>query len=154
MFTLTWAKFSPTATIPTKDFHNAGFDIYEDAISSTGQTIYELKPNETKRFDTNIGYVIPDGYVAIVKQRSSHGKYPMFIGSGVCDSSFRGGVGVFFTNTSDENIVIDLTKAIAQILFIKIEHCGESNFIETTPEQFAKDYPSVRGLGMSGSSGK
>lgn len=153
-FKLLWAKFSPTAIVPTKDFHNAGFDIYEDVIRSTGKEFYVLKPNETKRFDTNIGYHIPDGYVAIVKQRSSHGKLPIFVGSGVCDSSYRNQVGVYMTNTSDSEVTIDLTKAIAQILFIKVEHCGQGSYIETTPEKFAEMFKSERGLGREGSSGK
>ena len=154
MFNLLWAKFSPTATVPTKDSHNAGFDVYVDYQALGLSEIYILSSNETKRFDTNIGYVIPEEYVAIVKQRSSHGKLPIFVGSGVCDSSYRNQVGVYITNTSDKPVQIDLTKAIAQILFIKVEHCDKSNFIETTPQEFAEMYPSDRGLGREGSSGK
>jgi len=153
-FKLIWAKFSPTAIVPTKRIEDAGLDIYCDYEAFGMSDIYILQPHETKRFDSNIGVVIPEGYVGIVKERSSTGKFTTYVGSGVIDSGYRYGIGVFFTNASDQSIQLDLKKAIAQMVIFECLHDNSSNIEITTPEQFAKDYPSNRGLGKEGSTNK
>ena len=149
-----WGKFTPTAITPTKRIKDAGFDIYEDTLRSQGKTEYILQPFETKRFDTNIGLVIPEGYVAIAKERSSTGKLSIFVGAGVIDSNYRGGVGVFITNASGEMTKINLEKAIAQLVIHKCEHSESDEVFEGSPEEFSRAYPSDRGLGKEGSTGK
>lgn len=151
---LTWAKFSDTAIVPTKRVEDAGFDIYCDHSALGLSDSYVLKANETKRFDSNIGVVIPDGYVGVVKERSSTGKLSMFVGAGVIDSGYRYGIGVFVTNTSDDDIVLDLNKAIAQMVVFECLHDDSSNYLRLTPEEFKDMFPSVRGLGREGDSGK
>lgn len=153
-FKITWGLFSDTAKAPTKKYEDAGYDIYEDELTSKGVMSYVLQPSETRRFDTNIGYVIPAGYVAIVKERSSYGKISTYIGAGVCDSGYRNQVGVYITNASDESIVLDLRKAIAQIIFIKHESDENAKSIRTTTEEFSKIFQSKRGLGREGSTNK
>lgn len=153
-FKLTWGKFSPTAIVPTKRVEDAGLDIYCDYKALGLSDIYVLKPHETKRFDSNIGVVIPEGYVGVVKERSSTGKHTCYVGAGIIDSGYRFGIGVFFSNASDEEIVINLKKAIAQMIILKCEHDDGSDVVEITPEQFKDMFPSERGLGKEGSSGK
>ena len=153
-FKLTWAKFSSTAKVPTKRLEDAGYDIYCDYESLGLSEIYVLQPHETKRFDSNIGVVIPTGYVGIVKERSSTGKLTTYVGSGVIDSGYRYGIGVFFSNASDEPIQLNLKNAIAQMVVFKCEHCNGSYVVETTPQEFAELYPSDRGLGREGSTNK
>lgn len=160
-FDLIWGLFSDTAVAPTKREEDGGWDIYEDALYRIGIYKYTLKSGQTKRFDTNLGYVIPKGYTAIVKERSSMGKISMFIGAGVLDSGYRNQCGIFITNASKEDIEINMLnedgsrKAIAQILFVKTEHKENPKVVSgVTPELFSKMYPSDRGLGREGSSGK
>ena len=150
---VTWGKFSDTAIVPTKSTNNAGLDIYEDENRHRNPNFY-IKPFQTVRLNTNIGMVLPTGYVGIVKERSSTGKLSMFIGAGVIDESYRGQIGVFITNTSDKPVMLDLNKAIAQIVILKCEHSNSTNVFTGTAEEFAEKYPSDRGLGKEGSTGK
>ena len=154
MNNLIWAKFSDTAIVPTKIEENAGFDLYCDYKSLGLSDTITFKPFETKRLDSNIGVVIPNGYVGIVKERSSTGKYSCFVGSGVIDSGYRHGIGVFFTNTSDKDMTLDLKKAVAQMVIVECLHDNSTNIITISPEEFAKLYPSNRGIGREGSTGK
>ena len=154
-FELIWAKFSETATVPTKRKEDAGFDIFCDYKSLGLSEIYVLKPHETKRFDSNIGVVIPTGHVGIVKERSSTGKLTTYVGSGVIDSGYRHGIGVFFTNASDEPITINLKNAIAQMVIFGCLHDDSENIISNiTPNEFAELYPSDRGINKEGSTNK
>ena len=153
-FKLTWAKFSSTAKVPTKRIEDAGFDIYCDYEKLGLSEFYTLKPHETKRFDSNIGVVIPEGYVGVVKERSSTGKFSTYVGAGVIDSGYRYGIGVFFTNASDESITLDLKKAIAQMVIFECLHDNGEIVDNISPEEFAKQFPSDRGLGKEGSTGK
>ena len=153
-FKLIWGQFSPTAKIPTKRVEDAGFDIYCDYETLGLPEFFTLKPHETKRFDSNIGVVIPEGYVGVVKERSSTGKHSCYVGAGVIDSGYRYGIGVFFTNASDENITVDLNKAIAQMVIFKCEHDIGEVISGVKPTEFAELYPSDRGLGKEGSTGK
>ena len=154
-FELIWAKFSETAIVPTKREEDAGFDIFCDYKSLGLSEIYVLKPHETKRFDSNIGVVIPTGHVGIVKERSSTGKLTTYVGSGVIDSGYRHGIGVFFTNASDEPITINLKNAIAQMVVFRCLHDDSENIIsDITPDEFAELYPSDRGINKEGSTNK
>lgn len=150
-FNLTWAKFSETAIVPSKRESDAGFDLYVDKGKYENLIIY---PNSTVRFDTNIGIVIPKGYVGIVKERSSTGKLSMFVGAGVIDEGYRGQIGVFITNTSNDCISLPIDKAVAQMIIVECAHSNSKHVFCGTPEEFAEKYPSERGLGREGSSGK
>ena len=153
-FNLIWAKFSETAIIPSKRESDAGFDLYVDCKGDINLHSIGIQPNSTVRFDTNIGVVIPKGYVGIVKERSSTGKLSMFVGAGIIDEGYRGQIGVFITNTSNEHIYLPVSKAVAQMIVVKCEHSNSENIFYGTPEEFANKYPSERGLGKEGSSGK
>ena len=153
-FKLTWAKFSPTAKVPTKRFEDAGYDVFCDHESLGLSEVFMLQPHETKRFDSNVGVVIPEGYVGVIKERSSTGRLTTYVGAGVIDSGYRHGIGVYFSNASDLPIQINLNKAIAQMVIFKCEHANTNYVEEISPEYFAKKYPSNRGLGREGSSGK
>ena len=159
-FKLVWGLFTDTAIQPTKRAEDGGYDLYEDLLYSQGITKYVLKVGETKRFDTNVGYVIPQKYIGVVKERSNTGKLSFLIGAGLLDSGYRNNCGIFITNCSNDDIVVDFEddkgnrKAIAQIVFIEHEEDVDAKSIRTNPEEFAKLYPSNRGLGREGSTNK
>lgn len=159
-FSILWGLFTNTAVQPTKRSEDAGYDLYEDTLYSQGISNFVLKAGETKRFDTNVGYVIPQKYAGIVKERSNTGKLSIIIGAGTLDSGYRNNCGVFITNCSNDDIVINFEdekgnrKAIAQIVFIEHEEDENAKSIRTTPQEFAELYPSDRGLGREGSTKK
>jgi dUTPase len=154
---IVWAKFSETAIIPTKRREDAGYDLYEDENRKECD-FYVMQPFETKKFNTNIGVVIPYGYAGIVKKRSSHGKLPIYLGADTVDSGFRGSIGVYMTNSSPDPVTLSIKHAIAQLVIIKSKHIeseqNDDNCFKTTPEEFAILYPSERGITKEGKSGK
>lgn len=157
---LYFAKVKEDAIIPSKDYENAGYDIYanfeEDEIF--------IYPNEVKLIPTGIASAMSPKYVLIVKERGSTGTKCMSVRSGVIDASYRGEIFIPINNTGNKPIVITknpekyyddviaypYTRAIAQLLLLPVPnvHVKEISF-----EQLKK-IPSKRGAGALGSSGK
>ncbi len=125
MLQINLKKLHPEAVIPTQaKSHDAGFDLYslEPGI---------LLPNERRLFKTGISLAIPPGYYGRIAPRSGLAlKQGLDVMGGVCDSSYRGDIGVILLNTNggDESnhIRIEKGQKIAQIIF---EKCHNANFI-------------------------
>jgi dUTP pyrophosphatase len=89
---------------------DAGIDIYS-------YENYELKPNERKVFKTGITSSFPDGYVALIWDRSGNAaKKGLKTMAGVIDSGYRGEWGIVLLNTSIETHIIKKDDKIAQCL--------------------------------------
>jgi len=102
MLELKFAKFKEGAIIPSKRDEDAGYDLFA-CFDGDELVIY---PGQTKLIPTGIGSIIPDGYVAIGKERGSTGTKGLRFGAGVIDSSYRGEWFVPINNTSNKTIVI------------------------------------------------
>jgi dUTP pyrophosphatase len=164
---LIFAKVKTEAKIPTKDYGNAGYDIYacfdEDYIS--------IKPHETKLIPTGVAAAThPSKYIQI-EERGSTGSKGIKKSAGVVDSSYRGEIFVAITNTNNRwlfitklsegemlektlyntgDILYPYNKAIAQLI---VHEVPVMNVQEISYEEL-KDIPSDRGGGKLGSSGK
>lgn len=126
-----FARFDATAVVPSKREEDAGYDVYPLLPDSVPVVI---PPGDTVKIHTGIASVIPKGYVAILKERSSTGSIGLQQRSGVIDSGYRGEWIVVVTNGSnktmvvtDDNIIpndgriyIRTTKAIAQAVIVKL----------------------------------
>ena len=89
---------------------DAGIDIfsYEE---------YVLKPNERKVFKTGISTSFPQGYVALIWDRSGNAaKRGLKTMAGVIDCGYRGEWGIVLLNTSNEEHHIKKGDKIAQCL--------------------------------------
>ncbi|MBL4951112.1 dUTP diphosphatase [Neobacillus sp. YIM B02564] len=159
--TLLFAKVRPTAIIPSKNYEDAGYDIYCDF----DETELVIKPNEVKLIPTGIASCMSPKYVLVIKERGSTGTNCMSVRAGIIDSGFRNEIFVPINNTSNKTIVITkdknrvqgtneliypYEKAIAQGLLLPVPNVEVK---EITYEELQK-IPSKRGLGMLGSSGK
>ncbi|MFC1691566.1 dUTP diphosphatase [Nanoarchaeota archaeon] len=94
---------------------DAGMDIYasEDTL---------VAPGETKVVKTGISMAVPDGFVALVWDKSGHAaKKSIKTMAGVIDSGYRGEVGIVMVNLGKENFEIAKNTKVAQILIQKIE---------------------------------
>jgi dUTP pyrophosphatase len=133
-------KLSSDAKMPAKDNPtDAGIDIY------TNET-YTLSPGETHLFSTGISAAIPDGYVALLWDRSGLGSKGIHRLAGVIDSGYRGEWKVVLTNLSPDPYEITAGDKIVQCVVQKFEP------VEITEVDELSD--SLRGSRGFGSSGK
>lgn len=108
---------------------------------------YELKPGERKIFMLGFALGFPDGYVAIVKDKSSLPKNGgLHTMGGVFDAGFRGEYNVMLVNLGNEPYKIEKGNKIAQLIIYPIAVAE----LEEAQELAA----SARGDGQFGSTGK
>ena len=108
---------------------------------------YELKPGERRIFPVGFALEFPEGYAAIVKDKSSlpmkHGLHTM---GGVFDAGYRGEYNVNLINLGREAYQISKGDKIAQLVIypVAIAELEEAEELSETS----------RGLGQFGSTGK
>ena len=97
-----FAKVRETATIPTKDKENLGYDVYADFKE---QYIF-INPNQVKMIPTGIASIVDKDYGIIIKERGSTGSKGLAVRCGVIDSNYRGEWFIALNNTSEKPIII------------------------------------------------
>lgn len=133
-------KLHPEAKVPSFAHPgDAGMDLY-----SVAELI--LKPGERASVPTGIAMALPEGYVALVWDKSgvSH-KFGVKVLGGVIDSGYRGEYLVGLVNLSQESFEIKVGQKIAQLLIQKVEH--------PEVEEVAELDETSRGDGRFGSTG-
>ena len=116
-------KVTSTAIIPTRGSEKAaGYDLYADTNS-----VVEIKPHKTKKINTGIAIMIPNGYYGAIVARSGlstkKGLRPANC-TGIIDSDYRGNIKVALHNDSDEVQTIEPHERIAQLVicpFLSVE---------------------------------
>lgn len=109
--TIKFAKLVDSATIPNGRDEDLGIDFYHYDKRMLTVT---LKPHIVYQLPTGIVMAMDEGYGMILKERSSLGSKGIALRAGVIDSGYRGEVIICLENTTDNDINIDITKAIAQ----------------------------------------
>lgn len=100
---------------------SAGFDMYwagEAPCASEWIREWILYPNERRLFGSGWACAIPDGYVGILRERSSFAKLGGEVHAGVIDHDFRGEVRLLLANAGDQPIKLVPGKPVAQMLVI------------------------------------
>jgi dUTP pyrophosphatase len=119
---------------------DAGMDVYTNEAKT-------LQPDERHAFSTGVCMEIPEGYVALVWDRSGRAiKEGLKTMAGVIDSGYRGEVKIALLNTSTTPVSINPGDKIAQILIQAIERAEIQEVAELSDTQ--------RGEGGFGSTGK
>lgn len=113
--TIKFAKLVDSATIPSGRDEDLGIDFY--AYDKRMLTV-TLKPHIVYQLPTGIIMAMDEDYGMILKERSSLGSKGIALRAGVIDSGYRGEVIICLENTTDNDINIDLTNAIAQGVLI------------------------------------
>jgi dUTP pyrophosphatase len=118
---------------------DVGMDLY-----SASDVI--IKPGERISCPTGIAIKIPEGYAALIWDKSgpSH-KFGIKTLGGVFDSNYTGEYLIGMINLGKEDFVIEKGQKIAQVLFQKVEH-PEVEEVEELEE-------TNRGSGAFGSTG-
>lgn len=138
MKTLFFKRLNPIAKLPKRAYNSAGYDVWptETGVIPSGQR---------KVIPLGFATAFDPGYAAIIDDRGSTGFKGLTHLAGVIDADYRGEYMVIMYNSATEPYEYSPDKAIAQILFLKVE---EPNVVEvaTLPE-------SIRDSGKLGSSG-
>lgn len=134
-------KLHPDAVIPSYSHPgDAGMDIFS-------LEKYDLKPGERHMFKTGISMSIPEGYVALVWDKSGlAGKHGIKAMGGVIDSGYRGEYLIVLLNTSNKAYTINIGDKIAQVLIQPI--------VSVEVEEVKALDETDRGDGSFGSTGK
>ncbi|HMO02137.1 MAG TPA: dUTP diphosphatase [Oligoflexia bacterium] len=111
LFFLTPAAKQAGIIFTTPRSGDAGFDLraLEEAICEVNQSL--LIP-------TGLKLKIPNGWVGVVKDRSSMALRGIYTHGGVIDSSYRGEIKVVISNRSNEPYQIKSGDKIAQLLVV------------------------------------
>lgn len=139
-------KLSPEVKLPTRAHYNdAGLDCYcqEDvvlpALTKKGRSVGGTPVMVPLGFSLDV----PDGYMAVIKPRSSFNKAGIWTGIGTCDSGYHGEYKAVFVNLTSDDILLKKGDRICQIV---IEPVILADLVE--------DLGDEREAGGFGSSGK
>ena len=121
---------------------DAGYDLF--AVESV-----TVKAGERALISTGIHMEIPEGYVGLVKDRSSIAVAGLHTMAGVIDAAYRGEVRVLLLNTNATDYHIEAGQKIAQVVVLPA-------FVEAvqTVDSLEALSTTERGAGGFGSTGK
>ncbi|HLD26067.1 MAG TPA: dUTP diphosphatase [Candidatus Andersenbacteria bacterium] len=115
MITFNVQKLSADAKLPAKDNPaDAGIDVYTNES-------YTLQPGEVHAFTTGISVEFPEGYVALIWDRSGLGSKGIHRLAGVIDSGYRGEWKIVLINLSGAPYEVHAGDKIAQCVLQKFE---------------------------------
>lgn len=139
MATFKVKRLAPNATLPTKgDAADAGIDIFTNES-------HVLQPGETYAFGTGISVEFPEGYVALLWDRSGLGSKGIHRLAGVIDAGYRGEWKVVLTNLTREPFEISEGDKIIQCVLQTFEPAEI-----TEVEQVSETSRGAKGFGSSG----
>lgn len=132
-------KLVNKAILPSKsDPTDAGIDVYTNEN-------YTLKAGEVHAFSTGISVEFPQGYVALLWDRSGLGAKGIHRLAGVIDSGYRGEWKVVLINLTKKPYKIAAGEKIAQCVMQKFESVKI-----TEARKLAASKRGKRGFGSSG----
>lgn len=136
-------RFRDNVIEPTRAHYNdAGLDCYAqedmvlDGITSDGGA-------KVNRIPLGFGLCVPDGYMAVIKPRSSMNAKGILTQIGTIDSGYRGEIAVILMNLTNHDIIINKGDRICQLV---IEPVVLADLVS--------DLDDSRGEGGFGSSGR
>lgn len=133
-------KLHDDTRVPTRAHkEDAGIDLY--AYGS-----HVLPPHTTTVIPLGFSLAFPEGYVALIWDKSSVGSKGIKTLGGVVDAGYRGEVKVALHNLNDEPYTFAHGDKVAQMLIQKVELCEVEDVTELSS--------TVRGEGGFGSTGK
>ena len=133
-------KLKKDAKLPK--YHHPG-DVGMDLYSMDE---YTIAPGEKHYFYHGFALEFPEGYAAIIKDKSSISKAGLHTMGGVFDAGFRGEYNTLLVNLSNEPYTVETGDKVAQLVIFpvviaELEEAGELS-------------ESSRGLGGFGSTGR
>ena len=133
-------KLKENAKLPK--YHHPG-DVGMDMYAMETVTV---KPGEHYRFWHGFALEFPEGFAAIVKDKSSISKTGLHTMGGVFDAGYRGEYNTHLVNLSDKSYNIEIGDKVSQLLILPVEIVELEEVVELND--------SARGEGGFGSTGK
>jgi dUTP pyrophosphatase len=133
-------KLKEDAKLPK--YHHPG-DVGMDMYAMETVTI---KPMEHYRFWHGFALEFPEGYAAVVMDKSSISKAGLLHMGGVFDAGYRGEYNTHLVNLSDQPYVVEKGDKVSQLVIVPV------SIVEL--EEVAELSKSARGEGGFGSTGK
>lgn len=119
---------------------DAGFDCY------TTENII-LKSNQVTKVPLGFSMEIPDGYMAMIADKSGIASKGVFCVGSIIDSPYRGQVHAVLINNTDSDISFEKHQKIAQVILFPCYTGTEYELVNELSE-------TIRGTGGFGSTGK
>jgi dUTP pyrophosphatase len=107
---------------------------------------YTITPGERHYFYHGFALEFPEGYAAIIKDKSSISKAGLHTMGGVFDAGFRGEYNTLLVNLSNEPYTIEVGDKVAQLVIFPV--------VLAELEEVNELSDSNRGLGQFGSTGR
>lgn len=123
-------KLDTEARFQQKRIDDAGYDIW--GMIYDNNRWLKIEANEVIKIETGISLKIPKGCVGIIKERSSLGSKGLAVRAGVIDCSYTGEILVCIQNLTNSVTLLDLNKAIAQLIIVKYETV-DLEFVDELP---------------------
>jgi len=128
------------AKLITPEIGDAGFDI-------TCYSDFALAPDEQAEVVTGITVAIPNGYVGLIRDRSSIARRQIYTHGGVIDSTYRGELIVMIRNHSRTGAFFQAGNKIAQL--IVVPYCSAAQRVHV-PEALGRTIRDKSGFGSTG----
>ncbi len=115
MKTVRVKRLEPDTTLPTRAHPtDAGMDIYAwRTVKFSADDVVVIVP-------TKVAVEVPEGYVGLIRDRSSISKRGLKVTAGVIDCGYTGDPCVVFLNVSRSEGVVEKGSKIAQILLLPV----------------------------------
>jgi dUTP pyrophosphatase len=147
---LKFKKLRPDATIPTRSFEAACYDLYMCDLTESGRpNKIVLPPHATSRpIPTGIAVELPPGHVGLVCSRSGLASQGVFVanGPGIIDPDFRGELKVLLYNGGHQSRNAVHGDRVAQLMIVP--------FITPPLMEVEELSPTERGENGMGSTGQ
>ena len=121
---------------------DAGYDLF--AVEEC-----RVAPGQRALVETGLHLEIPQGYVGLIKDRSSVAAAGLHTLAGVIDSAYRGEVKILLVNLADEAVYISAGQKIAQLLIVPVSNPA-IDYVDSLDDLSSTE----RGAGRFGSTGE
>lgn len=105
---------NPLATLPTRSYHSAGYDLY--ACEEI-----DCKPGSVTMIPIGIATSFPAGHAALVWDRSGMGKKGFTIFGGVIDEDYRGEWFVMLYNSTCDTYTVRIGDRVGQFVLQEVK---------------------------------
>ena len=126
---------------------DCGYDVY-----AAETVVIPAHAQEATRVDLGFGVILPEGVTCYLHNRSGTFKRGLIVSDALVDYNYRGSIGAYLINTTDEDIIIERGERPASLLFTSAYGV---NFLST--EEAAAKYEAFndsRGAARENSSGR
>ena len=130
-----------------KRLGDCGYDVY------AAETVtIPAHANEATRVDLGFGVKLPEGVTCYLHNRSGTFKRGLVVSDALMDYNYRGSMGAYFINTTNEDIVIERGERPASLIFTS---CFGVNFLSADEAQAKYEaFEGSRGSARENSSGR